>query len=240
MAKYLTHIIEKKEIAQNTLLFSFEKPLGFEYESGQAVDVKLIEPQETDEKGNIRSFSLVSSPTEPRISIATRLGKSSFKKNLKNNEIGSEVEIIGAFGDLRLPEKKSEKIIMLTGGIGITPFISMLRFEQFKNEERDITLIFSNKNIISAPFYNELLAIKQKKENIKIIFTFTDEDFPSVFAEKGRISWEMIGKHIKESHHDYKYFITGPVGLVESIKSILIFNGVGNTNIFTEKFTGYT
>src|SRR5436305_155005 len=73
----------REQVAEGTMTFYFNKPNGFEFRAGQALDITLLNPPETDSEGNIRTFSVASPPFEDRLMVATRLRHSAFKRVLK-------------------------------------------------------------------------------------------------------------------------------------------------------------
>src|SRR5229473_3568987 len=83
MPKYETTLTASETVAEGTMAFRFAKPADFEFEPGHSVNVSLIDPPETDHKGNSRSFSLVSAPYETELVIATRIRDTAFKRSLK-------------------------------------------------------------------------------------------------------------------------------------------------------------
>lgn len=130
--KYKTELISKEVVAEGTFAFHFKRPEGFEWRAGQSMDVTLIDPPETD-GNNTHAFSIVSAPHEETLTIATRLRGSAYKRVLETADSGLEVEIEGPFGSFTLHENESRAAIMLVGGIGITPFISMIKDATHKN-----------------------------------------------------------------------------------------------------------
>src|SRR5438128_6003119 len=120
-----TWLKNKTEVARGTMAFYFDRPTGFHFEAGQFVDLTLIKPRETDDEGNTRSFSIASAPYEDDLMIATRLRDTAFKRVLKNFVVGSEIQIDGPFGSLVLHKDSARPAVLLTGGIGITPFRSI-------------------------------------------------------------------------------------------------------------------
>ena len=82
-------LTSKREIAEGTMAFHFEKPSGLEFRAGQFCDLTLLEPSETDAEGNIRGFSLVNAPFEDEIIVATRMRDTAFKRVLKEMPVGT-------------------------------------------------------------------------------------------------------------------------------------------------------
>src|SRR6185437_1927143 len=113
-------------VAERTMAFHFEKPASFVFTAGQFIDMDLLSPSETDTEGNTRCFSVSSAPYEDTIMVTTRLRDTAFKRVLKTMPVETEVKIEGPFGNLRLHNNVKRQAIFLAGGIGITPFRSIL------------------------------------------------------------------------------------------------------------------
>ena len=152
MPDFETELLSKQEIAEATMAFHFRKPEGFQFRAGQAIDLTLLDPPETDVEGNTRAFSVASAPSEPDLVVATRMRDSAFKRVLKAAEGGLRVKIDGPTGSLTLHKNASRPAVFLAGGIGITPFRSMLRDAAFQNLPRVIDLFYSNRRPEDAPF----------------------------------------------------------------------------------------
>lgn len=194
----IVKLLEKKEIAKNTVLIKLEKPKNFNFLAGQFISLKILNPKYEDYQNNQRNFSIASAPEDNYIEIAFRAREpiSGFKKNILESEIGKEFEILGPFGKLILPEKTDKKIIMLAGGIGITPFRSMIRHITFKNLDFIVYLFYSNKYKNEIAFFDELENISKNYKNIKVVFTLTGEKPENWNYEIGRINVEMIEKYV--------------------------------------------
>src|SRR5262245_8721351 len=126
MATYQVRLKSRREIAEGTMAFHFEKPPGFSFKAGQALSWTLVDPPETDAEGNTRNFSIASAPGEADLMIATRMRDTAVKRALKTIPLGTEVRIVGPFGSLILHQNTARQAVFLAGGIGITPFRSML------------------------------------------------------------------------------------------------------------------
>ncbi|MGC2504464.1 MAG: FAD-dependent oxidoreductase, partial [Silvibacterium sp.] len=122
----MTKLRSREEVAERTMAFHFDKPAGFVFTPGQFIDIDLLNPAETDTAGNTRGFSISSAPYEDTIMVTTRLRDTAFKRVLKTMPLGTEVKIEGPFGNLRLHNTAKRAAVFLAGGIGITPFHSIL------------------------------------------------------------------------------------------------------------------
>jgi hypothetical protein len=145
VAIWETHLLESSEIAEDTMAFEFQRPADFSFRAGQAVAVRLIEPPETDAKGNQRAFSIASAPSQDRIVVATRMRDTAFKRSLRKLSPGAKVQIRGPIGRFVLDPVDTAPAVMLAGGIGITPMLSMLRESLAAGHTRAIYLFYSNR-----------------------------------------------------------------------------------------------
>ncbi len=237
MACYVVRFLDRKEITSNTIAFFFEKPSGFEFRPGQFVELTLLNPPYADAQGNTRPFSIASSPREGKLMFATRMRNTAFKKSLKEMPIGTEASIEGPFGSFTFPKNTEKKIVILAGGIGITPFRSMVKHAAETKAPHKIFLFYSNREQSGAPFLKELRILENENMNYKFIPTMTG-DSVQWSGERGYISKEMVLKYIDKLELP-TYYIAGPQAFVAAMFQILKLAGVDEDNIHTEEFPGY-
>jgi ferredoxin-NADP reductase len=231
---------DREEVAERTMAFHFEKPREWPFKAGQYIDMTLINPAETDAEGNTRTFSIASAPHEDTLMIATRMRDSAFKRVLKGMPLGSEVKIEGPFGNLTLHNNVARPAVLLAGGIGITPFRSMVvRGAQEKLPHR-IFLLYSNRRPEDAPFLDELQALEKQNLNYKFIPTMTklEESRRPWHGETGVITAQMLSKFLKNLAGPV-YYIAGPPAMVNGLRTVLEKAGVDSDDIRTEEFAGY-
>lgn len=236
----LTKLIEKKEIAEGTMAFSFEKPEGFSHKAGQNLDVTLINPSETDEEGNSRTFSVITSPQDGHIAVATRMRDTAFKRVLKGMESGTEVEISDPMGSFVLHNDTSKPAIFLIGGIGITPVHSILVDAAERQLSHQLVLFYSNRRPEDAAFLEELTALQAKNPNYKFIPTMTEMDKSKQpwNGETGYITRELIEKYVPAGTAAV-WYLSGPQVMVKSMRDILTAMKIDDDYIRTEEFSGY-
>lgn len=228
-------IQQKSTIATNTLsiIFTLAEPLKFQ--AGQFFFLELKNPPFTDERGNSRHFTIVNNPeNEGIIEMATRLSDSAFKKSLASLPIGSEVEINGPAGNFLLPDSK--EIIMIAGGIGITPFISQLRHIRAQKSNCQITLLYFNRDSASTAFFEELKNLEQTWPGFQLIPVMSaDKTWP---GEQGVIRSELVKKY-SAGFSQPVFMVAGPPAMVQTTLSELAKISPKPADIKTEKFTGY-
>ena len=230
----------KSEVAEGTMAFYFERPTGFQFKAGQFVDFTLVNPPETDEEGNTRSFSIASAPYEDDLMIATRMRDTAFKRILKTLAAGSEIQMEGPFGGLTLHEDAKRPAVFLTGGIGVTPFRSIALQTTHERSPHLLWMFYSNRRPEDAAFLDELTKLQTEKSNFKLVSTMTNvaESRKHWNGETGYIDKQMLSKYINELSGPI-YYIAGPPAMVDGMTKLLSDAGVKATDIRSEEFFGY-
>lgn len=211
---YKIKLLDKKDVAKDTAAFWFERPVGYNFVAGQHTAWTLINPSETDAEGNGREFSFASSPSEKNLMIASRMRDTAFKRVLHNLPIGTKIEIGEPEGSFVLHSDSSRPAIFLAGGIGITPFRSII----LDAKSRNIVLFSINRTPQESPFLNELGAIN--------IFT----------SQTGHLTFDQIKPYLTGNP---VYYIAGPPAMVRAFREMLIANNIDDLSIKSEDFEGY-
>jgi ferredoxin-NADP reductase len=240
MAAYETELKDREEVAEDTMAFHFSKPAGFDFKAGQSMTVSLIDPPETDAKGNRRNFSIVSAPFEQELVIATRMRDTAFKRVLKTMPIRTKVHLRGPGGKLVLDGNASRPAVFLAGGIGVTPFVSMLRQAAHDELPHKLFLFYSNRRPEDAAFLDELMELQRRNSNYRFVGTMTE-------MEKSRRPWqgerEFISKGMLARHIDdiaaALHYMAGPPAMVEAMQKMLVEAGIKSENILSDEFYGY-
>ncbi len=235
-----TTLLVKREVAEGTMEFSLKRPSGFEYQAGQTIDLTLINPPETDAEGNTRTFSLVSAPQEPDLTIATRMRDSAFKRVVKDMPEGSELSVEGPFGSFLLHENANRPAVFLAGGIGITPFHSMIADATARSLPHKLFLFFSNRRPEDAAFLDDFVAFEKQNPHFTLVATMTDMEKSARTwdGEQGYIDAAMLARHLPADAHAI-YYLAGPQGMVTAMRTMLTESGVSNDDIRFEEFAGY-
>jgi len=236
----ISKLTSRQEVAEGTMAFRFDKPAGWAFKPGQFVDMTLLDPQETDSEGNTRTFSIASAPHEETLMVTTRMRDTAFKRVLRAMPLGTTVKIEGPFGNLILQNNAARAAVLLAGGIGITPFRSMLFHAAHATLSRRMFLFYSNRRPEDAPFLGELQALEGKNQHYTLIATMTEmeKSHRSWHGETGRISNEILSRYLKEALSPI-YYIAGPPGMVKGLHTMLTEIGVHDADIRAEEFAGY-
>src|SRR5487761_406358 len=240
MAAIPMKLKERKEIANGTMAFFLEKPAGFEFKPGQAMEVKLENPPETDAEGNSRAFSIASAPHEPYVMFATRMRDSAMKNSLKKIPRGTEIEVDGPWGDLKLHTRATRAGVFLAGGNGITPFRSIV-LDAAKNKlPQRLWLFYSNRRPEDAAFLDDLGRAEKENSNFKMIATMTEMEKSSRpwRGKTGFVDKKMLTEAIRDLNAPI-YYIAGPGAMLNAMKKMLLEAGVNEDDIRAEEFAGY-
>jgi ferredoxin-NADP reductase len=240
MAKYETTLTRSETVAEGTMAFHFTKPAGFKFTAGQSMNVSLIDPPETDAKGNARTFSIVSAPHEGELVVATRMRDTAFKRVLKAMPAGGRVGLRGPAGLFTLDPADARPAVFLAGGIGVTPFSSMSRQAAHDRLARDIWLFYSNRRPEDAAFLDELAALPRRNPRYRFVGTMVEMAKSSRpwSGETGFLDRTMLERHLKDLSA-FVYYMAGPPGLVEAMQKMLTEAGVKEDAIQTDEFFGY-
>lgn len=232
-------LVGRELVAEQTMAFRFAKPADWTYRAGQFVDITLLDPPETDAEGNTRGFSISSAPSEGVIMITTRLRDTAFKRVLQAMPLGTPVKIEGPFGDLRL-HHADRPAVVLTGGIGITPFRSIL-LETIRAGGLlyPVVVLYANRRPQDAAFLDELRSLAEQDAKLRFVPTMSGLDASDKWdGERGRIDASMIARNL-EGMTKAIYYLTGPPGMVAGLRTMLLDAGIDEDDIRTEEFTGY-
>jgi ferredoxin-NADP reductase len=220
--------------------FRFDKPADMTFKAGHTMEVTLLHPPETDESGNTRTFSISAAPDDDDLAITTRMRDSAFKRSLEKMPLGSEIQIEGPYGDFLLHHNLDRPAVLLAGGIGVTPFHSMVRQNALRRGLRRILLFYSNRRPEDAPFLAEFRDIARGNSNFTFVPTMSQLDRSRLTwnGDVGRIEMDLIRRHLGEGASPV-YYVAGPPKMVADLREMLLVAGTSEDDIRTEEFSGY-
>lgn len=220
-------LIDKKKISGNIISFIFKPGKKLRWKAGQYLIYSLPhEPR--DLRGKMRFFTISSAPYEKNPVITTKIGNmsSTFKKTLDKLKIGMEIEAKGPDGDFVIGDL-DKNYIFIAGGIGITPFISIIRELDFRKKPINVTLLYENKTK-DITFKDELDKIADLHPEFKLRYLISSV----------RINQEYL-KNIIGDFRDYIFYVSGPDPMVEATVKLLKDLDTPEENIKEDYFSGY-
>jgi ferredoxin-NADP reductase len=224
MASHEVALTGREDIATGTMAFHFVKPTGFSFKPGQAVDIALHDDSH-------RLFSLVSAPFEEGLTVATRMRHgSAFKRALGTLPLGAKLKLKGPQGVMTLHEDRARPAVFIAGGIGITPFMSMLRQAAYGRLAQRLFLLYANRRSEDAAFLAELQGLARRNPGLRVLARMTERD--------GILDEETVKRFVGDAASPV-YYLAGPPGMVEAMSAILKSAGVGDDDVRSEEFYGY-
>jgi len=238
--RFILHLHSELRIAPSIIDFIFKPQTKLKYAAGQYIEWTFSHPK-TDSRGNRRYFTLSSSPTEEALRIGVKFYEngSSYKKNLSIIDKSMPIMLTQLAGDFILPKDQDKKLVFIAGGIGITPFRSMLKFLIDTKDKRDIVTFFSN-SLAEDIIYKDILEDAERTLSTKTFYTLTNLDkIPTSWeGGKGRITSQMIMNNVPD-WKERLFYLSGPHSMVTRFESELHKMGVQRTNIKKDFFPGF-
>lgn len=238
--KLVLKLEQKIQASPDIFDFIFKPNQKLFFTPGQYMEWTLSHPK-TDSRGNRRYFTIASSPTENNILLGIRHYEngSSYKMAMINMNDKTPIVASQLAGDFTLPRDQNKKLVFIAGGIGITPFRSMVKYLLDTKQKRSIILLYSNK-VASDVVYKDVFDDAEKELGIKTIYTLTErETIPENWqGETGRVDGLMIEK-VAPDFKDRVFYLSGPHTMVASYESVLKNMGVKQGNIKKDFFPGY-
>jgi ferredoxin-NADP reductase len=227
---------QKHQIAPNTWDYTFRPSTPVNFKPGQYLEWTLAVPN-TDGRGNRRTFSIASSPTETEIHLGVKFYEptSRFKAVLKDMEPGATIAAGQLAGDFILPKDPSTPLAFIAGGIGITPFRSMVQYLVDTKQHRDIVLLYAV-NTAEDLAYKELLEVAASV-GVRLIpvIAHPPEGWK---GPSGFITADMLTQELPD-YSQRTFYISGPNIMVTNYRRLLRGLGVKRRHIHTDYFSGY-
>jgi len=233
--QYQTFVKDILPRTRDVKSFRFSRPAELEFKPGQYLLLTVSDQG----KELSKSFTISSSPTVPDyLEITKRITGSRFSAILDSFQMGDVVKIDAPHGNF-IFDGGYTKIAALTGGIGITPLMSICKYCTDVKAKTSIVLLYSNHCADNVPFKQELDALQSGNKNLKVVFTITGM---GTTAEQGsylgRIKPEMVRREIPD-YYERLFFVSGPPPMVESMTDLLLSMGIPEGQIKREEFSGY-
>jgi glycine betaine catabolism B len=239
--KLLPVLHQKVRVTPDSIDFIFRPDYRyFAYLPGQYMEWTLPH-NGTDSRGSRRYFTLASSPTEPDVRIGVKFYErsSSYKKALLEADHQTRIVASQISGDFVLPKDPKEKLVFIAGGIGVTPYRSMIKYLFDTKQPRPITMLYSART--AADFaYKDVFEPARQELGINTIYIMTGKDAGpgDRYSRPGRINADMIQQEVPD-YMEYTFYISGTQAMVSAMKAVLSDLGVPRHRVKVDYFSGY-
>lgn len=234
--KLILPLATVREVAKETYEFAFQKPLHLHFRAGQYLEWMLPHPR-PDNRGVRRYFTISSAPSDPLLRFTVRISErcSTYKQALRHLKVGDTIIASQLAGDFLLPRDPSRKIVMVAGGIGVTPFLSHIEHMQVGSVPKHDTILFYCNNTAAEIAFKDRLQAATHTLPLKIVHVLAKEQVPPY--EHGFLTAEMIARHVPD-HRLRLWYLSGPPPMVEAYAKLLRRIGVRRRNIKKDFFPG--
>jgi ferredoxin-NADP reductase len=245
IATFETTFKGKRQVAEGTYEFTFEKPVDLHFQAGQHVRMSLINPPETDAEGDKRFFTMASTPQDADLVFAWRVRDTAFKRIMQNMQPGSKVVVQKRLGEAPqgsfvLHEDATKPAVFIAGGIGIIPAYAMVKDALQRGLTHKMYVFYSNRRPEDASYLADLQAITKKNPNVTLIGTMTEPEKSAQpwQGETGFINRAMIEKYVSDTSQPI-YYVSGLLGMVDAMRGVLSEMNISKDNIRAEEFDGF-
>jgi ferredoxin-NADP reductase len=187
----------------------------------------------------MRCFSIAGAPNEDGLlEFGIRI-QGDFTNASRDLRPGDRVDVMGPFGEFVIDQDTDDNVILLAGGIGITPFMSMINYAHDSNLKLPITLLYSCQSQNDVPFYNDIIELEKNNPYFKVAFFITEGETTKLQGSRvisGRIDENILSQVTNNQFNSFTHFICGPTGFINGMTSILVQNNVSSDRIVTEAF----
>jgi ferredoxin-NADP reductase len=231
---------EKRPETADVMSFVFDlRGQALEYQPGQFAWYELDELAVPDVRGKRRHFTLSSSPTEKGVAmLTTRLRGSGFKETLRRAEPGYELTLESARGSFVLPEDDPPPSqVLVAGGIGVTPYRSMLRYAVDSHRPLRATFFYFNRTLADVIYKQELESMLASLPDVRLIYVLAEP--PAGWAgESGHLTEALLRKYVPDLQQP-NYWLSGPPPMVNAYAELIGSLGSDPEMVHKDNFTGY-
>lgn len=231
------HLTDIQKISDRVYNYVFRPEKAFSFIPGQYMEWTLAGVP-YDSRGNRRTLTIASSPTENNVQIGVKFvdKSSAYKATLARLEIGDTIYASQLAGNFTLDAAPKDKLVFIAGGIGITPFRSMIKYLVDTHQSRDITLVYIVPALSELAYEKDFKAAQ--RYGVRLVPVVTREATSVAGVMNGKFSKEML-LTIVPDFAERTFYISGPSAMVDASKGYLRDLRVPQAQIKTDHFSGY-
>lgn len=231
--KFETNIQQIIPRTSDVTSYRFPRQKDIDYKAGQFFFVTIKQ----EDRELTKPFSFSSSPTElDHIEFTKKFTDHEFSLALRASKVGDWARIDAPYGQLTF-EGEYPKIALLSGGIGITPFMSIIKNAADKHLKSQITLFYGCRTEKDIVFKKELEELSKKHMSIKLVFVVTEPSSQWI-GNTGIITAELVKKELP-NYRENMFYTCGPPGMVAAMEKLVETIGLPKDKIKKELFAGY-
>lgn len=238
--KLFPDIRQKNRLTADTVEFVFQPNGNLSYQPGQYMEWTLPHTS-PDQRGSRRYFTLASSPTEQNLAIGVKFydKSSTYKNALIDMTTDNQIVASQVSGDFVMPKDPNQKLAFIAGGIGVTPFRSMIKFLIDTNQARDVSMLYAARTVADFA-YKETFEQARAQLGTHILYVASSQN--TTISEANTMSGTISADLIQQTMPDFKervFYISGTHAMVEAVQESLMSIGVSHTHIKIDFFPGY-
>lgn len=237
---YKFHVDSNQQLTPTTLLLTLKRQPStkpFSFQPGQYTAISF---KRNGRPTSARCFSIVNSPTDRDIIQCSIRTKGKFTSAVAGLEKGDEVKVRGSFGAFVFDPARDLDAVLIAGGIGIAPFMSMIQYATATNLSNSITLIYSCSDQNDVPFFKQLRQLEKQNPNLKIVYVISRgpiDKFSGQDVKTGRVTPEIIKQAVNGIYNKKSFFICGPSLFMNAMTRTMRDKDVPDNMIMTEAFS---
>ena len=234
--KLVLERIEKTAAGCYDYVFKPHRPIVFS--PGQYLDW-TIHSRRADDRGNRRTFTIASAPSENHVRLGVKFypNPSAYKQTLLNMKPGDVVYGAQLAGDFVLPAAPEEKLAFIAGGIGVTPFRSMIQHMIDVGDFRIATLFYGN-NKANEIAYVDVFNRAEQELGLRTVYAVAEANHAQTNFHVGFIDADLIKREMPD-YTERTYYISGPRSMVVKFEKVLAELGIAKAKIKTDFFPGF-
>jgi ferredoxin-NADP reductase len=231
-------LLRVEELAAGCYNFVFATDRKPQFRAGQYLDWTL-DVAKPDDRGNRRPFTIASAPNGNEVHLGVKFYKkpSAFKRSLLNMQRGDVIYGSQVAGDFTLPKDKTEKLAFIAGGIGVTPFSSMMQDMINTQDNRSVVMLYGN-NTVKEIAYADVFDEAERQLGIRTVYAVADSTETYSNMHRGFIDKALIQREVPD-FKDRTFYISGPRSMVLRFKDELRALGVSRSRIRVDFFPGF-